>query len=199
MYKGSLKFELKRKAFHICLGLVLILLLTFNIIGFNTLLIITILGGLLILINKYYQVPLIKQFLNTFERKEDRHRFPGKGAFLMLLGFTITFKIFPKETALAALMILTIGDPIAHLTGRTLGRTKNPLSLHKLLEGSAIAIMVSFLFALIFVHPIHALAAAFFAMLVESIEFNLHHELLDDNLLIPLVAGLIISILRAFF
>jgi dolichol kinase len=199
MYKGSLKFELKRKAFHIVLGLTLITLILFNLIGFKTLLTITILGGITILLSKKYKLPIITSFLKHFERKEDKDRFPGKGAFLLFLGFTITVKIFPKETALAALMILTIGDPIAHLAGRTLGRTKNPLSLHKLAEGSLIAVIVAFLCALPFVHPIHALIAAFFAMLVESIEFNLHHELLDDNLLIPLVAGLTISILKAFF
>ena len=59
--------------------------------------------------------------------------------------------------------------------------------------------IAGFIGAIIFVPWPEALAAEFFAMLVEGIEIKIGADEIDDNLIIPLVAAIAISAVRFLF
>ncbi len=189
------KFELRRQIFHVILGITITTLLAFDLIGPWTLLTILSIGIILSYISLKIRIPLITKLLETFERPGDH---PGKGAICFFIGALLAIKLFPKDIALASIIILSLGDSISHYLGAFYGKIKHPLSDVKFIEGSIAGIIVSFLGALFFVSPLEALVASFFAMLAEAMEIEFHHRIINDNISIPLVAGVSILILRMF-
>ncbi len=187
------KKELPRQLFHIILGLTLVILLWLDLIGAWTLFIILIVGIGVSLLALRYKIPGVDWFLQTFER-ENTH--PGKGAICFFIGTLLAIKLFPKDIALASIMILTLGDSISHYIGQFHGRTKHPFTEKKYLEGHIAGTIVGFLGALFFL-PIHeASIAAFMAMIGEALEIELNHQIIDDNISVPLIAGVSVLILR---
>ena len=73
------KTEIKRQLFHLALGLALAGLYYLDIIGPLTMFLGIICGGLLSFISKRVDIPIFSTFLDHFERKEVRKKFPGKG------------------------------------------------------------------------------------------------------------------------
>jgi len=73
-----------------------------------------------------------------------------------------------------------------------LRKTRHPLKEERLLEGTFFGIIAATLGAMVFVSIVEALIASIVAMTVESIELELGKHPIDDNILIPLVAGLTI-------
>lgn len=190
-------FEVRRQLFHALFGIAIVLLLSKGYINAFLIAIITAAGLLLSLLSKKAELPAIAWFLDRFERKEERKRFPGKGAVLFMFGTLAAVLLFPKDIALAAIMILALGDSFSHITGRFFGRTKQPFSV-KLVEGTVAGIIFGFLGAVLFVGTIEAIAAAAIAMTIEAIEIRFRKTVIDDNLLVPLVAGAVIMVIRAF-
>ena len=109
-------------------------------------------------------------------------------------------QLFTKDVALAAITILTLGDSISHIIGRSFGKTRNFINgaNKKLLEGTGVGILVAFVGAALFVSPLEALLASVVAMGAELAEVKLAEKVIDDNLLIPLVAGTVIMLMRLF-
>ncbi|MBS3136832.1 hypothetical protein J4232_00225 [Candidatus Woesearchaeota archaeon] len=186
-------FEIKRKLLHILLGIILIVLLYYDILT-AIILIITIVIGLIAAYSaKHCTLPIISWCLDKFER---RNVFPGKGVFTFLIGTTIVIAVFQKEIALAAIAILTFGDSFSHLIGRYYGNIKHPLNNEKLIEGTIAGIVIGFASALFFVSPIEAFSAALFAISFESFEIRIKQYIIDDNISIPVIAGVVIFVLR---
>ncbi|MBI2124510.1 hypothetical protein HYT92_01840 [Candidatus Pacearchaeota archaeon] len=86
-------------------------------------------------------------------------------------------------------MILALGDSISHLYGLNYGRIRYPLSKTKFLEGTIAGFAAGFLGALIFLPWHQAFLASFAAMIVEAIEIKVGANQVDDNLVVPVVAG----------
>ncbi|MBI3034466.1 phosphatase PAP2 family protein [Candidatus Woesearchaeota archaeon] len=188
-------FEVKRQAFHLGLGLATAFLIYKNLLNAASLLAIIAAGIILSLISKKAEIPLISWFLDNFERREDRRGFPGRGAIFLMAGSLIAVILFPRDAALASIMILALGDSFSHVVGKFFGRTRHPFSV-KLIEGTAFGIVMGFLGAVVFVSVTEALIAAAVSMSLEAVEIRLHKYVLDDNLLIPLAAGASIVLLR---
>jgi len=93
-------------------------------------------------------------------------------------------------------MIVTFGDSASHLSGKFFGKVKHPLNKYKLLEGTLLGFIAALIGALFFVGWQEAIPAAVVAMVVESLELKFRSKVVDDNLLIPLVAGAVISVVR---
>jgi dolichol kinase len=125
--------------------------------------------------------------MDRFEREEFRHTLPGKGPIFFMMGSIIVIYFFPLKTALAAMMILAIGDAVSHIFGKLLSR-KTYKHL-KSVEGTAIAIGFSFVGAFIFVSFFSALMGSIVTMLFEDLKIGI-----DDNLTIPLVAAIVMTI-----
>ena len=190
-----IRLEIKRQPFHIVLGLFLIALIYHDLLGPLILLaivIITILGSLFI---RKTKPKTIYKLLEFVERKEDLESFPGKGLITYLIGALIALLLFEKEIALASIMILAMGDSFSRLIG-PFGRIKHPFNNTKFLEGVIAGIIAASLGAMLFVKPSEAIIASFFAMFLEGIDIKLFKSKVDDNLTIPLIAGVVIRLMR---
>lgn len=193
------RFEVRRQAFHICLGLAIIILLINNILNSLILFLMLIMGIMISILSKRFKMPLIYSFLKIFERKDTLKTFPGKGTISFLIGCLLVLQLFERDIALASIMILTFGDSVSHLFGWHLGRKKHPLNCLKSIEGNIAGAITGFLGAILFVSPLSAFLASFGAMTAEAIELKMNNKIIDDNIIVPLVAGTIIYLMRIYF
>jgi len=192
------KFEIRRQIFHIFLGLTIVILLANNILNSLILFIILILGIIISVLSRKFKIPVIYFFLNIFERKHTLKTFPGKGTISFLMGCLLVLQLFERDIALASIMILTFGDSISHLFGWHLGRKKHPLNCLKSIEGNIAGAITGFLGAMLFVSPLSAFLASFGAMTAEAVELKMNNKIVDDNIIVPLVAGTIIHLMRIY-
>jgi len=192
------QLERRRQIIHMLSGVVLGLLLYLGILNKITAPILFLISSLICWRCKKNRIPVVYSFLRYFERENDLEKFPGKGALFFLGGSTLVILLFPKDVALASILILAFGDSISHLVGR-FGSIKHPFNSKKYIEGSIAGTVVAFIAAFtILNNPIEAGAAAVLAMFVEGLNIELWKNKVDDNLLIPLVSGIAIWILRFF-
>jgi len=191
-----IKLELKRQLIHILLGLFLVFFLKINLINATTILFIFIVGLTLSFFSRRFHIPLVYDFLKIFERKADLEKFPGKGAVSYVFGAYIAVLIFPKDIAMASIMILALGDSVSRLVG-PYGYLKHPFTNVKFFEGAIAGAIAGFLGALYFVPWLQALIASIVAMLIEGIDLKIKGFKIDDNLLIPIVAGIVMISIMA--
>jgi dolichol kinase len=124
---------------------------------------------------------------------------PFMGPFWFYAGFFLAYLLLPLEIAMASCAILSVGDALSTLVGKTLGR--NEYLPGKTAEGSLAFFIGGFLVSLFIVPPTIALMGALIGTLAEPIPSlkrlrGLYARgLVDDNLLIPLVAGLVMLLL----
>lgn len=106
------------------------------------------------------------------------------------LGILFTLLLFPAPVNSAAIAIFALGDSTASLVGRYFSKTPLPFNKDKSLEGSAAGFLFAFLAGYVFISPLPALVGAAVAMFVEYLPLPI-----NDNLLIPLFAGLTLTFL----
>ncbi|MBS3116773.1 hypothetical protein J4421_04220 [Candidatus Woesearchaeota archaeon] len=194
------KQETGRQLLHVGIGLLTGLFIYLDILTPLALFLLIIVGLLASLLSKRIRLPLFSFFLDHFEREEQKKAFPGKGVIFFFIGVLFAMKLFSKDIALAAIMILTLGDSVSHLVGERFGQIKNIFNGDgkKLLEGTLAGTMAGFLGAVLFVPAPEALLGSFSAMLVEVVKIDLNENTVDDNLVVPLVAGAVIFLLRKY-
>lgn len=183
------QIDLKRKILHIMLGILGLFLLIYDLISPLQIFIILILGTLLSLICSKVRVPIVSFFLDNFENSKDKMQLPARAVIFGVTGTLLSLQLFPRNIALASISILVFADPISHLVGKILGKTKHFFDNNKNIEGHIAGALISSLIAMFFVLPYLALAGAIVAMLFESLIIEIQKIKLDDNLIIPLVAG----------
>ncbi len=124
----------------------------------------------------------------------DNLAMPFMGPFWFYMGFFLAYLFFPLEIAMASCAILSVGDALSTLAGKTLGR--NEFLPGKTVEGSLAFLIGGFIITLFILPPAIALAGALVGTLAEAAPSlkrlrNLYARgLVDDNLLIPPAAGL---------
>lgn len=101
------------------------------------------------------------------------------------LGIAFTLLLFPTQIGYAAIAVLTLGDSSASIFGKRFGHRKMPFNRRKSIEGSIMGLIIAFLGALLFVDPLTAIIGAGAGLLIEAFPSPI-----DDNLTIPLVAGM---------
>ena len=188
--------ELNRQLFHLSLGISIVLLLMYGLIDKNIILILIILGFILSIISRTSKIPIVYHLLEKFERKKEIETFPGKGTIFYFIGVYISLLLFPREIAMASIMVLALGDSISHMYGLHYGKIKHPLSKTKYIEGTIAGFLAGFIGAWIFLPWHEALFASLIAMVVEAVEIKIGTEQVDDNLIIPVVAGAVVYIIR---
>ena len=114
---------------------------------------------------------------------------------MYLIGALLAVILFEKDIALAAIIILALGDSFSRLIG-PFGKIKHPFNNTKFLEGVIAGIIAAFLGAILFVKPSEAIIASFFAMMLEGVNLRLGKFKIDDNITIPLIAGGVIWLIR---
>lgn len=180
--------DLKRKILHILIGIIALFILIYNLITPLQIFIILVFGTLLSLLSLKIKIPIISFFLDNFEKKQEKY-LPARAVIFGVAGSLLSLQLFPRDIALASISILVFADPISHLVGKFLGKTKSFLDKTKNIEGHIAGALVSSLIAMFFVSPVLAIAGSIMAMLFESIIIEIQKIELDDNLIIPLVAG----------
>jgi len=186
---GINNLELKRKILHILLGIIGLFLVIYEIITPFIIFIILIVGSFISLISLKTKIPIIYFFLKNFERTSDIKKPPGRGVIFAVTGSLLVLQLFPKDIALASIVILIFADPTSYLVGKTFGKTKSFIDKRKNIEGHITGALISSLLAMFFISPCLAMAGSLIAMLFESLIIEIQKIELDDNLIIPLTAG----------
>jgi glycerol-3-phosphate acyltransferase PlsY len=138
------------------------------------------------------KVPLINRwFLSFFKpllRKEEALRLTGTS--YSLAGALIVFLVFPRDIAILAVSFLAVGDAMATIVGKQIGKTR--LLGKRTLEGD-LACFVSCI-AVGFIGYFAGLKVSWLAILVGSLGATIAEAVplpLNDNLTLPLFAGLV--------
>jgi len=101
------------------------------------------------------------------------------------VGIMLALIVFPVSVGYASIAIFTLGDAVATLFGKKLGKHVFPYNKGKKVEGTLLGFLFAWLGASLFVDPWKALAGAAVGMLVETLPMPM-----SDNLTIPLISGL---------
>jgi dolichol kinase/membrane-associated phospholipid phosphatase len=185
--------ELRRQIAHALTGIALIVLIKMNYVTAPILAAVLVAGTVMITVIRDYRVPGISHMLGLFERARDMKFFPGRGAFFFVLGSFLALLLFERQIALAGIAIMAVGDAATTVIGIYFGRFKNPFNPEKHLEGTMLAIIISTLAAFTFVDFHMAFFGAVAGIFVESLAIKFIDRVIDDNLLIPLVAGIVMT------
>jgi dolichol kinase len=192
--------ESRRKIVHMLVGIILVLLITYDwanplILGIGALLAI-----LFFYSSTKIQIPAASWLLDRLERPEAREKLPGRGVIFYLIGALASLIFFTKDVAIASILILAIGDSAPNLVGLCYDcRIKRPFSEKKYIEGAFVGLVLSFIAASFFVRWHEALIGSFVAIFLEGIDMKIGLRKIDDNLIVPISAGLTISLLRWIF
>jgi acyl phosphate:glycerol-3-phosphate acyltransferase len=118
------------------------------------------------------------------------------GTTYLLIASLISFIFFPKNVAALAVAFLAIGDALAGMVGRSMGKRR---IFNKTLEGDlacffscAVTGMIFYFAGINIPWPI-ILVGAFIASLVEALPIPL-----NDNLTMPLLSGAVMTLLVLF-
>ena len=112
----------------------------------------------------------------------------------MLIASLIAFLVFQRDIAVLALSFLAVGDPLATIAGKKIGKRK---LLGKTLEGnlacftSCVAIGSIFYYAGLNVPLLTILVGAIGATIMEALPLPI-----NDNLTIPLFAGVVMAVMQ---
>ncbi len=105
-------------------------------------------------------------------------------------GIMLALLLFPAPVSYASIAIFALGDSFATIFGKTLGKHVFPYNKGKKLEGTIFGFIFGLIGALVFIDPLKAILGALTAMIVETLPTPI-----NDNLTIPLAAGLIMLVL----
>ena len=130
-------------------------------------------------------------FFGLMLREHEFHDFTG--ATYMMISALICIAVFPADIAFVAIAFLAIGDTLAALVGIPFGKRKL-LGTNKSLEGSMACFIGTFVFAIFFLNPFIALAGAVAATIAEIYPLPV-----DDNIKIPISAGIVMSLVNLIF
>ena len=194
------KQEVGRQIIHLLSGILAVVLIYFDILSGLAILALIIIGLLTSFICKRTWLPFFSFFLKHFERGKEKTQFPGKGLVFFFIGILLVTSLFERDIALASIMILALGDSISHLVGAKYGKIKNIFNWrgNKLLEGTLAGTFAGTLGAMIFVSWQMAFIASFVAMVAEVVKIDFNDNTLDDNLVVPLIAGTVMFLLRTY-
>jgi len=191
--RGDARLELLRKTVHALVGLTIVLLFQGGILDTNLFGLLTIVFGGLVLYNYRYERELLLKIISI--NRPDA-TVPGLDLLAYFVGAWLVLFLFPPEVAFAAIMILAIGDPLAHLVSRSFSGTKTMVSRDSYWYGIIAGTLAGTFAAWVFVPSLlFAFLASAIAMFVEAGEFRIADHHIDDNLTIPLVSGVVLWVL----
>jgi dolichol kinase len=193
---GSLAMELLRKAVHILVGVGIVFLFTRGLLDVSSFGLLVLLYAALLLFNLRYQHGLLTKVISINRADRD---IPGLDILFYFVGCFIVLLLFDERIAFSAILILAFADPLAHLASRGFGRTTTRLNTTTYLEGTLVGIAIGTLVAWRYVALLPALIASAVAMLFEAGRLRIRGHHVDDNLVIPVVAAVVLWVLSLWF
>jgi dolichol kinase len=144
---------------------------------------------LLFELDKRYHLPFFSYIFQGCKRRDDEI-----GFIYFFIGIILTLILFQfnMSVANAAILILLFGDSASTIIGKKWGKIKIPYRPKKTLEGSLSFFVVGLAVALTQVPFITAVLGVFFGALVEA------YSPVDDNIPIPLVSAMVMSLALYF-
>lgn len=137
--------------------------------------------------------PLFEYFCGQMLRDNDSGKFKFSGGPPVLLSACLTVIIFPRDIACCAFAVMLIGDTAAALIGRRWGKHKlvNGKSAEGVIAFIIFSLPVAIFFGMVFgwggIMYAQAVMGIILAAVAELFQRQLH---LDDNLALPIIAGL---------
>jgi len=128
----------------------------------------------------------IEKELDGVERPKS---LPFKGAIEFGLGCFISTIAFSENIAIASIAVLALSDSLSTLVGYYFGKYKLPINKNKTWEGSITFFLASFFILILFTNSSYAVILALLATVAEMLPY------IDDNLSIPIVLGISMSLL----
>ena len=179
--------EIERQAFHLVLGtvlaaLILILGKFYSLAIFGT----AMIAGIVLseLLHKNIRIPPFHWFIQRLERRGVK---PGMGTLNFVLGAFIALVFFDPKIVFVSVLILAFGDSFSTIIGKGFGskRLNNGKSLEGFLGGFIASLFVTLPYLNIYTGAVACFIASFIELVCP----------VDDNVVIPPVASLIIYML----
>ena len=188
---GDLGLEVRRRIAHVTFGTIIMALIYF--LGRSSTELLLMLALFLGMTFMHLRMERKRALLidELFELLERPMVMPAKGAFMYVIGSLLALAFLPATNmALAAIAILAWGDGAATLAGKLArGGPRLPYNREKTLAGAVAFAMFGGVAAYLFMGVAGALVAIACAV-VETLDLKL-----DDNLVVPLTAVLLFSLL----
>jgi diacylglycerol kinase (CTP) len=145
-------------------------------------------------LNKFIMI-----FMGPFMRESERDSISGFPFYALGVGLALAF--YEEKVAILAVLFLIFADPISSFVGIKFGKTK--ILPNKSLEGSLAGFFVCFLATAFYTSlsgeiTIKILLFSILCGIVGTLSEFLSQKI-DDNLTIPLISGLGISVLNGIF
>ncbi|MFZ0926147.1 MAG: hypothetical protein WCE82_03510 [Halobacteriota archaeon] len=179
--------ELRRNIAHLLLGTFFALLVV-SLPHALVLICNAVLIGALVVASFLYQRYDITLLTWLFTRFDRPSRFTAKGAITFFVGTFIAVLLFAPLYAALSILVLAIADSLATIAGHYAG--KHVLFKKKTFEGTLTFFVCAFAILFFFVAPTKAALVALIAAAIELIT----PPNLDDNITIPFVTGLLLSL-----
>lgn len=125
----------------------------------------------------------------VFKEHERPNNLPFQGATEFLIGCFFAIILFEPITAIAAISVLSLADALSTLVGSYYGKHKLHVNKNKTYEGSFAFLVTAFFVLLFFADPFKAIVIAILATIAEMV------PKVDDNLIIPIVVGIALSLI----
>jgi dolichol kinase len=139
------------------------------------------------------EIPFISSLTSMASRSRDQGHFV-LGPVTLGIGSALALLLYPDPAASIGIYALAFGDGFASLVGKMFGRIRPAFLLGKSIEGSAACFTVVFFTSYQVSYDYKtALLAAVSATVVEALPLNDY-----DNLVIPLVVGLVAHLARLY-
>ena len=190
------ELEYRRQLAHFLVGAVLSIGIYIQIFPTTLLAIVALVGGTSVFFVKRQKLVFLKKILGVFERDHHMEKFPGRGVFYFVVGAFLTSMIFGKDIASVGILILSIGDSITNIVGKDFGHLPLFYNPKKNMEGPVVGAMLATVGASLYIPFHYALFASSIAMFVESLPLKIKNFEIDDNVTIPLAAGLVIYVMK---
>lgn len=186
--------EVRRQLVHLAIGITIAALVYYNFLNIWLFLAAFVLGCGLSLILKYKKIPLISAAQKYFDRPHDIKRFPGKGLIYMVAGSALVYGVFGREIAVASILILAFGDSLTHIAGKYFGSIRSPFDNTKYVEGTVVSFFITAVVIMKFASFNQVVFGTLIAMFVEMVPVKIWKWRIDDNLIIPVLAGAAMAI-----
>lgn len=185
------ELEFRRQIFHFSFGFSCVFMHWAGFLRLWQIGVLLIVGLFISYISQFHKISILSLIMEKFDRPRDK-KFPGRGAFYFLLGVFLCLLLFNGDNlkiAYSAILILSVGDSLNHLFGAKLQRIRFPWNKRKNIVGVSIGILSGTFAAQFFVPLFPAFFASTIAICLETVPFRIGKFYIDDNIMVPLVAG----------